>query len=383
MVATLNFKGTFNRMTTLLYFVTEDWYFVSHRFNLALAAQRQGYEVVIVTRCLEYRQLLEKSGFTVIPFEASRRSLNPFALLSEALALANIYRKVSPSIVHHVALRPVVVGAFAARLSGIRCVVSAITGLGFIFVEGNRVPLAQRILFWLFPRLLSRGLTIVQNTDDRDLLLRSGLKPEYLRLIPGAGVDTVQYAPQVRKDNDRRLVVLMASRLLWDKGVGEFIQAARLLRETNLKFVLVGQPDPSNPATVSQADVDAWLAEGVITYLGHRDDMHVVMQEADIVCLPSYREGFPKVLLEAMASGLPCITTDVPGCRAAIRHNDNGLLIPVNDSLALANAISTLAQNEEMRSVMGQRGRTRALEEFSQEQINKMTLLAYQEVLSA
>ena len=383
MVATLQFKGTFNRMTTLLYFVTEDWYFVSHRFNLALAAQRQGYEVVIVTRCLEYRQLLEKSGFTVIPFEASRRSLNPFALLSEALALANIYRKISPSIVHHVALRPVVVGAFAARLSGIRCVVSAITGLGFIFVEGNRVPLAQRILFWLFPRLLSRGLTIVQNTDDRDLLLRSGLKPQYLRLIPGAGVDTVQYTPQLRKDNDRRLVVLMASRLLWDKGVGEFIQAARLLRETNLKFVLVGQPDPSNPATVSQADVDAWLAEGVITYLGHRDDMHVVLQEADIVCLPSYREGFPKVLLEAMACGLPCITTDVPGCRAAIRHNDNGLLIPVNDSLALANAISTLAQNQEMRSVMGQRGRTRALEEFSQEQINKMTLLAYQEVLSA
>jgi glycosyltransferase involved in cell wall biosynthesis len=383
MVATLKFKGTFNRMTTLLYFVTEDWYFVSHRFNLALAAQRQGYEVVIVTRCLEYRQLLEKSGFTVIPFEASRRSLNPFALLSEALALANIYRKISPSIVHHVALRPVVVGAFAARLSGIRCVVSAITGLGFIFVEGNRVPLAQRILFWLFPRLLSRGLTIVQNTDDRDLLLRSGLKPQYLRLIPGAGVDTVQYTPQLRKDNDRRLVVLMASRLLWDKGVGEFIQAARLLRETNLKFVLVGQPDPSNPATVSQADVDAWLAEGVITYLGHRDDMHVVLQEADIVCLPSYREGFPKVLLEAMACGLPCITTDVPGCRAAIRHNDNGLLIPVNDSLALANAISTLAQNQEMRSVMGQRGRTRALEEFSQEQINKMTLLAYQEVLSA
>lgn len=383
MVTMLKFNGTFNRMTKLLYFVTEDWYFVSHRFNLALEAQRQGYEVVIVTRCREYRQLLEKSGFTVIPFHASRRSLNPFALLSEALALANIYRKVNPSIVHHVALRPVVVGAFAARLSGIRSVVSAITGLGFIFVEGNRVPLAQRILFWLFPRLLSRGLTIVQNTDDRDLLLRSGLKPQYLRLIPGAGVDTVKYAPQVGKGNDHKLVVLMASRLLWDKGVGEFIQAARLLRETHLKFVLVGQPDPSNPATVFQANVEAWIAEGVITYLGQRDDMHVVLQQADIVCLPSYREGFPKVLLEAMACGLPCITTDVPGCRAAVRHNDNGLLIPVNDSVALANAISTLAQNQEMRSVMGQRGRIRALEEFSQEQINKMTLLAYQEVLSA
>jgi glycosyltransferase involved in cell wall biosynthesis len=260
--------------------------------------------------------------------------------------------------------------------------ISAITGLGFIFVEGNRVPLAQRILFWLFPRLLNRGLTIVQNTDDRDLLLRSGLKPQYIRLIPGAGVDTVKYAPQVGKDNDEKLVVLMASRLLWDKGVGEFIQAARLLRETNLNFVLVGQPDPSNPATVSQADVDAWIAEGVITYLGHRDDMNVVLQMADIVCLPSYREGFPKVLLEAMACGLPCITTDVPGCRAAVRHGDNGLLIPVNDSDALAAAISTLAQNQEVRVRMGQRGRTRALEEFSQEQINKMTLLAYQEALS-
>lgn len=370
-------------MPKLLFFVTEDWYFISHRFNLALAAQREGYEIVVVTRCQEHRQPLEESGFTVIPFQASRRSLNPFSLLSEALALANIYRKVNPSIVHHVALRPVVVGAFAARLSGLAHVVSAITGLGFIFVEGNRVPLAQKILFWLFPRLLNRGLTIVQNTDDRDLLLRSGLKPQHIRLIPGAGVDTVKYAPQVRKDNERRLVVLMASRLLWDKGVGEFIQAARLLREMNFKFILVGQPDPSNPATVFQADVDAWIAEGVITYLGHRDDMHVVLQEADIVCLPSYREGFPKVLLEAMACGLPCITTDVPGCRAAVRHEDNGLLIPVKDSDALATAIATLAQNQEVRVRMGQRGRTRALEEFSQEQINKLTLLAYQETLLA
>lgn len=370
-------------MTKLLYFVTEDWYFISHRFNLALAAQQQGYEIVVVTRCQDHGKLLEESGFTVIPFQASRRSLSPFALLSEALALANIYRKVGPSIVHNVALRPVIVGAFAARLSGVRHVVSAITGLGFIFIEGNRARLVQRILFWLFPRLLSRGLTIVQNADDRDLLLRSGLKPQHIRLIPGAGVDTLKYAPQVRKDNDRRLVVLMASRLLWDKGVGEFIQAARLLREMNLKFVLVGQPDPSNPATVFQADVDSWIAEGVITYLGHRDDMHVVLQEADIVCLPSYREGFPKVLLEAMACGLPCITTDVPGCRAAVRHEDNGLLIPVKDSDALATAIATLAQNQEVRVRMGQRGRTRALEEFSQEQINKLTLLAYQETLLA
>lgn len=369
-------------MPKLLFFVTEDWYFISHRFNLAVAAQKQGYEIVVVTRCQEHWQLLEKTGFTVIPFQASRRSLNPFALLLEVLALANIYRKVGPSIVHHVALRPVIVGALAARLSGVTPVVSAITGLGFIFVEGNRVPLAQRILLWLFPRLLNRGLTIVQNTDDRDLLLRSGLTPQRIRLIPGAGVDTVKYAPQVGKGNDEKLVVLMASRLLWDKGVGEFIQVARLLRETNLTFILVGQPDPSNPATVSQADVDAWIAEGVITYLGHRDDMNVVLQMADIVCLPSYREGFPKVLLEAMASGLPCITTDVPGCRAAVRHDDNGLLIPVNDSDALAAAISTLAQNQELRVRMGQRGRTRALEEFSQAQINKMTLLVYQEALS-
>ena len=348
-------------MKKLLYFVTEDWYFVSHRLQLALVAQQHGYQILVVTRCKEHVQILTEAGFTVIHFATSRRSLNPIVLMSESIALAKLYRALKPSIVHHVALRPVIVGAIAARLAGISTVISAITGMGFLFVEGKRAPIAQSILFWLFPKLLGKGLIIVQNEDDQQLLLRAKIEASRIRLIPGAGVDAVKYCPQQDiSEDDKSMVVMMASRLLWDKGVREFVQAARILRRPNLRFVLVGE-------------IEHW---------GHRDDMHNVLVKAQIVCLPSYREGFPKVLLEAMACGLPCVTTDVPGCRAAVRDGDNGLLVRVRDAASLAIAIEKLVCDANLRVRMGQRGRARVLSEFSQERIIEATLTAYSECLA-
>ncbi len=362
----------------LLFVVTEDWYFVSHRLQLALSAKAAGYEVTVITRCSKQCEAIRAQGIEVIPFEMARRGLNPLGLMREVLALACIYRQLKPDIVHHVALRPVVVGGLAARLSGVRRVVSAIAGLGFAFTAG-RDGLLQAALRGLLRIALARGAVIVQNADDGAQVKRLGVAVQRLHLIAGAGVDVARFQPQHEPWGTP--VVMLASRLLWDKGVGEFVAAARQLRG-RARYVLVGAPDEGNPASVAEHDIAAWQGEGVVEWWGHREDMAATLKEASIVCLPSYREGLPKVLLEAMACGKPCITTEAPGCRDAVRDGDNGLLVPVKDANALATAIARLLDDPELRRHMGERGRQRAVEEFSQERVIEATLSVYREVLA-
>jgi glycosyltransferase involved in cell wall biosynthesis len=364
----------------LLFVVTEDWYFVSHRLALAVEARRAGFDVAVVTRFGSHRRAIEGAGLRAIPFEMNRRGLNPLALMREALALAGILRRERPDVVHLVALRPVVVGGLAVRMAGVSGIVSAVTGMGFLFTDGGRLPWVRRVVQRILPWLLSRGLTIVQNADDAKQLSAFGLSTERLRLIPGAGVDTAHFAPG--SEPEGKPVVMMAARLLWDKGIGEFIEAARAMRGSDARFVLVGSLDPDNPASVSRAEIEQWVSEGVVEWWGHSEDMAATLARADLVCLPSYREGLPKVLLEAMACGKACIATDVPGCRDAIRHEDNGLLVPARDAAALASAIRRLCDHPDECQRMGVRGRERALEEFSQERVIEATLSVYREALS-
>jgi glycosyltransferase involved in cell wall biosynthesis len=363
----------------LLMVVSEDWYFVSHRLALALAARDAGYEVAVVTRAGRQRTAVAAAGLRLLGFEMERRGLSPIGLLREALLLAQIYRRERPDVVHHVALRPVVVGALAARLAGVRAVVSAVTGMGFLFTDGARSPRARQIVQRALPRLLARGITIVQNDDDALALRSFGLKADRLRLIPGAGVDTRRFAPAAPTPGPP--VVMLAARLLRDKGVLEFVAAARALRGSGAHFVLVGDVDPDNPATITPDELKQWVTEGAVQWWGHSDDMPATLNLAHIVCLPSYREGLPKVLLEAMACGRPCISTDSPGCRDAVRHGDNGLLVPARDAAALARAIGRLLEDPRERERMGARGRERAEEEFSQERVIRETLAVYDELL--
>lgn len=368
-------------MPKLLFVVTEDWYFVSHRLALAVEARRAGFDVAVATRFGNHRRVVEDAGLRAIPFQMNRRGLNPVALMREAFVLAEIYRTERPDVVHHVALRPVVVGGLAARMVGISRVVSAVTGMGFLFTDGGgRLPWIRKTVQRVLPWLLSRGLTIVQNNDDARQLAGFGLPSGHLRLIPGAGVDTGRFAPGATMGPVP--VVMMASRLLWDKGVGEFVDAARLLRGRVARFVLVGAIDADNPASISDTDLKKWVAEGVVEWWGHCEDMAVTLTQADMVCLPSYREGLPKSLLEAMACGKSCIATDVPGCRDAVRHEDNGLLVPIKDAAALAEVISRLLDHPEERQKMGVRGRERVIREFSQEHVIEATLAVYREVLA-
>lgn len=365
----------------LLFVVTEDWYFASHRLALGVAAQQAGFDVVVATRFSEHRKIIEECGLRAVQFEMNRRGLNPFALFREAVSLAAILRREHPDIVHLVALRPVVVGALAARLVGIKGVVSAVTGMGFLFAAGGRLPWIRGVLQKALPSLLSRGLTIVQNGDDGRQLQSFGLSESRLRHIPGAGVDIDRFTPTVGVNEP--IVVMMACRLLWDKGVGEFVEAARMLNGRNARFVLVGAVDSGNPAAISDSQLQRWVAEGVVEWWGHSKDMAATLSQADIYCLPSsYREGMPKVLLEAMACGKACVTTDAPGCRDAVRNGDNGLLVPIKDAVALAAAIARLIDDPASRGRMGMRGRERAVQEFSQQRVIEATLAVYREVLA-
>uniref|UniRef100_UPI004047E778 glycosyltransferase family 4 protein n=1 Tax=Polynucleobacter sp. TaxID=2029855 RepID=UPI004047E778 len=362
----------------LIFVVSEDYYFFMHWLPLAVAAKDKGFDVSVVTRCRAHHKAIEEVGIKVFSFEMDRRGLNPFILFFEVMALARILRSERPDLLHLLALRPLIVGGLAARLACVRRVLFSLTGMGYLFT-GSGPVWARLIIERILSLLLARGLTIVQNSDDLRQLVSLDIPPTRIRLIPGAtGIDTARFRPQVPRDG--ALVVMMAARLLWDKGVGEFVRAANLLKHSNARFVLVGSIDSGNPESISNQDIDQWVNKGFIEWWGHSDEMPSVLAQADIVCLPSYREGLPVVLLEAMACAKPCIATDVPGCREAVLHEFNGLLVPPRDDKALSLAITRLLERPDIRMRMGLNGRERIMKEFSQAHVIRSTLELYCEI---
>ena len=248
----------------LLFVVTEDWYFVSHRLALAVAAQKAGYKVAVATREGQHADKIRKAGIRLIPFELSRRAGNP---LREFFSLINLYRQERPSIVHHVAMKPVLFGSLAARLTGVPAQVNAVAGLGWLFISDSRMARWVRPLIrWVLARLLSSKncRVIVQNPDDMMQLKQAGVPESSLRLVCGVGVDTVEFSPVREPSNP--ICVVMAARILWIKGVGEFVAAARYLKNSgvNARFILVGYPDLGNPAAVPKAKLEAWHEEKVV-----------------------------------------------------------------------------------------------------------------------
>ena len=369
----------------LLYFVTEDWYFCSHRLALAIAAQKAGYEVVVVTRVNQHAELIRSHGLKLIHFELSRRSRNPFIEFGMIWRLLRIYREEQPDIVHHVALKPVLYGSIAARLTGVPAVVNALAGLGFLFISKHFQARVIRLLVESAFRLLFNDpnvRVIFQNPDDMALLTSHGvLVTKQGVLIRGSGVCTLQF--NVTPEVYGLPLVVLASRMLWDKGIAEFVEAVRQLRGQGVaaRFALVGEGDPDNPASISNKQLSQWQNEGIIEWWGQRDDMPRVFAQSHIVCLPSYREGLPKVLVEAAACGRPIIATDVPGCREIVHDGENGLLVPAKDFYALANALRQLIDNPSLRIAMGKRGREIVESKFSIEHVVTQTLTLYKELI--
>lgn len=372
----------------LLFFVTEDWYFVSHRLPVAIAAKNAGFDVCVVTRVRAHDARIRECGLELIPLEMSRRSINPLSGLRAIIELVSIYRKVRPDIVHHVAVKPVVYGTVAALVAHVPCTVNALAGLGIIFSSQSiKARLIRPVIKAMFRLLLNRknSRVILQNPDDVAMMCREGIVGERrIALIRGSGVDTDQF--QARPEPPGPPVVMLASRLLWDKGVGEFVEAASLVKSqgVNARFVLVGEGDPENPSSIPDAQLQAWNDSGVIEWWGRKDNMPEVLAQAHIVCLPTfYGEGIPKVLIEAASCGRPIVTTDAPGCREIVRDGENGCLVPIRDSSAVADAIKKLIESPDLRREFGSKGRSLVIREFSIDKINRETLGVYQELVKS
>lgn len=371
---------------TLLFLVSEDWYFCSHRLALARAAQKAGANVAVACRVRDHAAMIESEGFTLypLPFDRSRR--NVLADIATLLKVRSIYASVKPDIVHQVAMKPVLYGSIAAWLTGVPAVINALGGLGYLFINHSlSVRLARGVLGILFRILLNRqnSLLIVQNPDDAAVFEdKIGIATDRMTIIRGAGVDTTHFSPGSEPEPPP-VVALCVSRMLWDKGIGELVDAARALKEKGVavRVQLVG-PRDDNPASIPQQTLDDWAHEDIVDVLGARSDIADLYRNAHIAVLPSYREGLPKSLLEAAACGLPMVATDVPGCREICRDGETGLSVPAQSVDALADALEKLAMDPTLRSSFGTAARKAAETEFSDTKIHEQTLDAYQKLIN-
>jgi len=368
----------------LMFFVSVDWFFCSHFLERAMAARNAGYDVVVVTDIGEHGDRITRAGLRPIHLKLDRRSVNPILGLMTLIKLIRILRTEKPDILHQVALKPILIGTLAARICKVPHLINAIVGGGYIFSSEKLLARALRALLALALKSLLNPIgskVVFENRDDLTAFVQKGyVRERDAVLIAGAGVDPGNYQ-RADLSSSSPLVVLVA-RLLWDKGIGEFVEAARQIRDLRVsaRFVVVGDVDPANRAAIDASVINAWKNEGYVEFWGFRTDMANVLKQASIACLPSYREGLPKSLLEAMAAGLPCVTTDVPGCRSAVRDGDNGLLVQPRDAQSLAAALIRLIRDVDLRQRMGNRGLDRVTAEFSSTRVIEQTLLLYRQM---
>lgn len=354
----------------LVYVVNNPDFLVSHRLVLVRGALQAGYRVSVIAPAGEGHRRLRAEGCETFEWRLQRTGQRPH---QEAAALAHLvalYAKLKPDLAHHVTVKAMLYGSIAARTTGVRAVVNAVSGLGYVFLSRGLVATARRRAVQAGYRfaLTARGSAVVlQNDDDERALRELGvLDGARVVKIRGSGVALGDF-PVTPEPTTQPPLVVFPARLLIDKGTREFAEAARLIaaRGVKARFALVGGYDAGNPASVPSAEVDAWLRDGLVETWGHRADMPAVLQQANIVCLPSYREGMPKALLEAAASGRAIVTTDVPGCRDAVAHGQIGRLVKVRDAAALADALVGLLENPDERRRLGSAASVFARENFS------------------
>ncbi len=367
----------------LLFLVAEDWYFCSHRLPLAVAAREAGYEVFVVTRVNQHADAIRAAKLTLIPLRCMRRSgMHPLRELASLRELWGIYRRERPDLVHQVGLKPVLYGSLIARIIGVRGVVNALAGLGFVFSSGRLLArLLRPVVKFVFSSLLKRrnARVIVQNERDRYVVTNElGIDSSSVMLIRGAGVDLRLYSAQPPSVQPP-LIVLIA-RMLWDKGVGDFVEAANTIRKAGVqaRFALVGIPDPENPTSVPESQLYAWHDSGKVEWWGYRADIPAVLTMASIACLPTfYGEGVPKALIEAMACSRAIVTTDIPGCRELVADGRSGILVAPRDVPALSAALKSLILDPDRCRQMGTAGRSMVEQFLSLDQVLSETLALY------
>jgi len=376
-------QASLRQKPRLLYVVTEDWAFLSHRLPMARAAREAGFEVHVATRVSDGATAIEAERFILHPIPFARGSLSPVATLSTVAALRRVHREVKPALTHHVALQACVLGMLASLGRPCACV-NAFIGLGYSFTSGTAKARAVRTIVGSLLRFLvnrKNSIALVQNNDDMSALMSLGIAKDRIALIPGSGVDVNRFTPLVEPVGAPTFGFV--GRLLDDKGIRTLVAAHRLLRRRipDANLLIAGAPDSANPASVTDAEARSWNDEVGITWLGHVADIAAFWAKAHVAVLPSRREGLPLSLMEAAACGRALIASDVPGCRELVLHDQNGLLFPVDDVTALANAMARLAADPQLRARYAMAARSRVVNEFAASIIARQIVALYQSIL--
>lgn len=365
----------------LLFLVNEALFFTTHRMPIGLAMQQRGIDVhVAAPYDATFVKVIEANGFHYHPIPLERGGTSLFGEIRLVAAIAALLMRLKPDLVHNVAMKPVIWGGTICRLLGLPAV-NAITGLGYLYIrEDWKVRALRSYLNTLFRYALHnlQSCTIFQNADDLGIFRERRLADvERMALIKGCGVDLKQFAECPEPPGEP--VVMFPARILGDKGAREFVEAARLLREkgTTARFVMVGRTDPKNPTDIGEKTIAEWVRRGWVEWWGYSTDMPATLAKSTIVCMPSYREGLPRGLIEAAAVGRAIVTADVPGCHEVVHHEVNGLLVPVRDGAATAAAIGRLLDDPTLRRTLARRGREMAEREYSVEKFVADTLTVY------
>lgn len=380
------FRGGFKikKEKCLLFVVNDPAFFLSHRLPIAKGAKEVGYDVHVATGAGKAIRKIKQAGFVHHCLGLSRSGKNPISEIKNLVELYRLMRRLRPSIVHLVTIKPVLYGGIAARLAGVPAVVSAVSGLGSVFVTQSLIARGLRGLVHAFYKVAfaHRNIkAIFHNPDDRDALLAfNAIDSVCTVILRGSGVNLADYPFEPEPPGP--VVVCFAARLLREKGIVEFVEVARLIKDRGIDacFQVIGDPDPGNPSSVGEDDLARWRSEGLVELMGYRTDIPALFSKAHIIVLPSYREGLPKILLEAAAAGRAVVTTDMPGCRDAIEPDKTGLLVPIKDPLALADAVQRLIENPSLRREMGAAGRVLAENEFTIEKIVAAHMKIYAEL---
>jgi len=375
----------------IVFFANTDWYLYNFRLPTALQLQAHGAEVVMVSPDGAFGERFAEHGLRWVTLPMDRASLNPLREAITVKHLVAVLRRERPHLIHNFTVKCAVYGAMAARLAGVPAVVNAVAGLGYVYASnGLKARMLRPVVSTLMRSTLGSGNSrvILQNPDDADALTQQRLVPkDRIRVIRSSGVNVERFQPNDERADDAPLRVLLAARLLREKGIGEFVEASRMLRQRgrSVEFLLAGTPDPGNPSSFQRDEVQAWHDAGLIQWLGHVDDMPALMRSVDVMALPSYyREGVPRCLIEGAASGLCIVTTDLPGCREVVTsHGEDGLQVPPRDAGSLAGLIMQLDDDRAQVRRLGAKARERALAHFDERLVIGRTLDVYRELLAS
>lgn len=345
------------------------------RLPIMVALVERGYTVYAICPRGEKFHLFEQHGIKALEYRIKRKSLNPIKEISTIRSIYKVLKPLNLDILQNFTAKPNTYGSIAGHLAKVPLIVNAVTGLGSFYIDtSKKSKLIKKIMETLYKEANKKAqYCIFQNSDDMQYFIDKKLvSKEKAILIKSSGINTEKFKLE-KKEVTTSINVLMIARAIWHKGIKEFYEAAKLLKDENIKFTLIGDTDDGN---ISCASKD-FLTSGNVNWLGHRDDIKEQIEKCDIFVLPSYREGVPRTLLEAASMSKPIVTTDTVGCREVVDDNINGFLVPVANSEALAQKIKLLSNDEMLRKNMGKASRLKAEKEFDISVVVKQYLRVY------